>query len=541
MTSPYRPMGCQCRQGLHGGLCRMPPSPAVLSALYMEFLRKAKKGTSFLSYLESIGFVDPSTTINGLDDRVLAQPTPLGLLELIQIPGVAISGQLNVIVLLVDFEDRKGYMEPEHYHDLLFTRKTHPTGSLADFYTEVSNNNVEIVGSVHGWLRMPQTYEFYVGNESGTGDNYPRNCKRLAEDAAAVALKQGVAFAPALDKLGRGFVTALFLVHAGRGAEYIQNPLAAKQEIWSHKWTVDHPVEVGPGGLSVTTYLTVPQDCVMGVCAHELGHLAFQWQDFYDPNYNRDGKFWKGTGNWDLMASGAHNYGGTIPAHPAGLHKSQHQWVAIDIIDKSTENVILKPWGEAGSRILKVTSNAFAQGQYLILENRQRRGFDRYIPGEGLLIWRVDESKEMYAPATPGMQLVQADGFQQLESPIGNNQGDDSDPFPGTKDVASVSDTGNASTSFPEGKNSGIRITNIRMDEKGVISFSVHIDISTTSKSADAFLTLGAPKLGSTAQPKPPLKGKLSDAVGSNDSAASSAKKLPTKVKPARKKVKSAE
>jgi hypothetical protein len=82
----------------------------------------------------------------------------------------------------------------------------------------------------------------------------------------------------------------------------------------------------------------------------------------------------------------------------------------------------------------------------------------------------------MYAPATPGMQLVQADGFQQLESPTGSNQGDDGDPFPGSKQVAELKDTGKASTSFPGSKKSGIRLSNIHKDDADSISFSIHID-----------------------------------------------------------------
>jgi hypothetical protein len=33
---------------------------------------------------------------------------------------------------------------------------------MADFYAEVSNGKVDIVGSVHGWLRMPETYEYWA-------------------------------------------------------------------------------------------------------------------------------------------------------------------------------------------------------------------------------------------------------------------------------------------------------------------------------------------------------------------------------------------
>lgn len=40
----------------------------------------------------------------------------------------------------------------------------------------------------------------------------------MAEDAVAVALAQGVTFGPELDKTGKGYVTALFVVHAGEDA-----------------------------------------------------------------------------------------------------------------------------------------------------------------------------------------------------------------------------------------------------------------------------------------------------------------------------------
>jgi immune inhibitor A len=477
-----------------------------MSSLYMEFRRHAKKGESFGKYLESIGFVDPSVEVNGMDDQVLAQPAADGGLELIAIPHTKVDGQLRVIVLLVDFDDRPGHTEVGHYEDLLFSRNTHPTGSMADFYAEVSNGKVDIVGSVHGWLRMPETYEYYVNNASGTGlHDYPRNCKRLAEDAAKVAIKKGVKFPSDLDKLGRDFVTAFFIVHAGRGAEYLNTKQAQKKDIWSHKWTVANPVNVGPN-LAVTTYLTVPQDCVVGVCAHELGHLAFQWQDFYDPNYDDDGKFWNGTGDWDLMASGSHNYGGAIPAHPAALHKVQHGWVPVQELTSSGD-VVLKPSTEPGGRVCKIVSPAFADGQYLLLENRRRRGFDKHIPGEGLLVWRVDESMEMYAPATPGMQLVQADGRQELESPTANNQGDDGDPFPGSEVVTELKDTGKASTSFP-GKKSGVRLSNIQVDAAGVVKLSVQIAPSTGSAPAKTTTSAAAKTpaaLSARAKRKPPL------------------------------------
>jgi len=466
---------CQCRGSRHG-LCRMPPAPDVMAALFMEYKRKAAPGMTFAQYLASIGFVDPSVNNDGMDDRLVGRVAAAGGLELIAVPGQKVGGPLRVIVLLVDFADRPGVREPLSYQDLLFSRGEYPTGSMRDFYAEASNGKVDVIGSVHGWLRMPQTYAYYVNNQSGTGNTYPRNCQGLAEDAVKVAQAQGVAFPPDLDKLGHGSITALFVVHAGRGAEVQPTVPLQNAEIWSHKWTVRNPVQLS-SALHATTYLVVPQDCQVGVCAHELGHLAFQWQDFYDPNYNDDGQYWDGSGTWDLMAAGSYNGGGSSPAHPAVLHKTQHDWVALETV-RTSARIQVRPVAGPGGRAVKIVSPAYTPDQFLLLENRQRTGFDRFLPGEGLLVWKVDLSREMEAPARPGMLLVQADGEEHLEAGKAGNDGDDGDPFPGSSEVTKLLDSGPIHTSFPGRPDSGVRLSNIRMDADGVVTLDVRIGLA---------------------------------------------------------------
>jgi immune inhibitor A len=463
----------------------MPPAPDVMAALFMEYKRKAAPGMSFTDYLASIGFVDPSVTTNGMDDRLLARPTAAGGVELLAIPQQKVAGELRVMVLLVEFEDRRGVREPQHYQDLLFSRGEYPTGSMRDFYAEASGGKVDVVGSVHGWLRMPQRYSYYVNGESGTGPgSYPRNCQRLAEDAVQAARWQGVSFPADLDKLGQGSVTALFIVHAGRGAEAMPSVAQQNAEIWSHKWAMQQAVEVAPQ-LAATTYLVVPQDCRVGVCAHELGHLAFQWQDFYDPNYDQDGQYWDGSGTWDLMAGGSHNNGGSSPAHPAVLHKVQHDWVQVQTV-RASARVQVKPLSAPGGRAVRVESPAYARDQFLLLENRRREGFDRHLAGEGLLVWKIDLSREMEAPARPGMQLVQADGFDELATGHDRNAGDDGDPFPGSSAQTELGDTGVTSTSFPGGPRSRVKLSNIRMDSSGTITLDVQIGATAAKKKPDA-------------------------------------------------------
>jgi immune inhibitor A len=433
-----------------------------MAMLYMDFRRSgAYKKMSFRKYLESIGFSNPAKDVVGMDDRSLFRATAIGP-ELIDIPAQPVTGEVRVKVLLVDFPDRTGAMPARHYEDLLFSDAVYPTGSMRDYYKEVSLGKVRITGSVHGWLRMPQSYSYYTNGESGTRwGSYPHNAPRLAEDAVNVALESGVQFEPGLDKFNQGLVTALFIVHAGRGAE-VMPPAVRGNEIWSHKWNLRNPVQVGPN-LAATVYLVVPNDCKVGVCAHELGHLAFQWQDFYDPNYDEDGKEWDGSGSWDLMAGGSYNGGGARPAHPAGLHKLQHGWIKSTTVRKS-RNISLKPYSTKYGRVYKLTSSSFKPKQYLLLENRRRAGFDFHLPGEGLLVWRVDESGEQEAPDQPGLYLVQADGRHNLEDPNDWNQGDAGDPFPGSGKKTELRESGSISTSFP-GIRSGITLRKIQLDQ----------------------------------------------------------------------------
>lgn len=127
---------------------------------------------------------------------------------------------------------------------MLFSDQQHPTGSLRDFYRQTSGGKVLITGSVHSWLRMANPYEFYTGNASGTNPHsYPGNAQGLCEEAVREAKRAGILFPPDLDLFGDGNVTALFVVHAGLGAETLPSP-QNKREIWSHKWFMPNPVPV---------------------------------------------------------------------------------------------------------------------------------------------------------------------------------------------------------------------------------------------------------------------------------------------------------
>jgi immune inhibitor A len=108
-----------------------------------------------------------------------------------------------------------------------------------------------------------------------------------------------------------GYVDALFVIHAGPGAEHTGDP----NDIWSHQWNTGYPPYVD--GVYVTTYSMEPEywsspgDMTIGVYCHELGHV-FGLPDLYDYGFDS-----QGVGRWSLMAVGSWNGPmGSSPAHP---------------------------------------------------------------------------------------------------------------------------------------------------------------------------------------------------------------------------------
>ncbi|HWC10455.1 MAG TPA: immune inhibitor A domain-containing protein [Acidimicrobiales bacterium] len=99
---------------------------------------------------------------------------------------------------------------------------------------------------------------------------------------------------------------------------------------------------------------TVPEDCNMGVCAHEWGHLAAQWADYYDTG-RQDLTRSDGLGNYCLMASGSWANGGLTPSLPNGMLRMFHGWIEPTLVTESTSDIVLKPAAEGGGAVCTPT------------------------------------------------------------------------------------------------------------------------------------------------------------------------------------------
>ena len=355
------------------------------------------------------------------------------------------------IAILVDFSDNKAdtlHHPPAAYDSLLFSEGIWPTGSMKDFYIENSYGQFEFSGepsphpsSGRTWHRLAGSYDYWSENH---GFDHSQEMAEEAVKAADPYVDFGAFDNDGPDRIPNsgdddGAIDALYVVHAGPG--YEENHCG---KIWSHMWSTyyeTNDASANGGKIRLERYSMQPEERCdgllinMGVFAHEYGHIL-GLPDLYDYDYDS-----RGAGKWSIMAAGSWNGGGASPAHFDAWCKSQLGWVQpVRVTDYETNAEL--PAVEFTPVVYRLWTDADTTGrQYFLVENRRKLGlFDAKLPGEGLLVYHVDEAKrnnnDQYIPGEHSsyhhyrVAVEQADGQFGLERNL--SSGDPGDPFPGT-------------------------------------------------------------------------------------------------------------
>ncbi len=407
----------------------------------------------------AVGSIDPAAA--GLTKGTLPSPqTQMQLRQRAQGEGfipaaadlpqrVAPRGTVKNLVILCKFSDHVfgTHTRDRADYDVLFNAVgghpvLAPTGSVKDLYTENSYGTMTLNSTVLAWVTLPQTEAFYADGQTG-GGSFPRNVQGMVRDALVLA-DPLVNFAD-FDTDNDGVVDAIDIIHSGYAAE---TGGGNNNWIWSVKWSLfqlpggaftsadlnrngvnvkvtDWHTEAALWGTSGTDILRI------GVVAHETGHF-FGLPDLYDTDSTSEG-----IGSYCIMAN-SWGFDGTQlhPPHFSAWCKSQLGWVTPTVIDPGTFSA---PQVEASPTVFRINAG-YPAGEYLLVENRQRFGFENNLPQGGLAIWHIDESKSNNKqegfPGQAGwpgnnnhykIALLQADGLYQLEHSA--NQGDGGDLF----------------------------------------------------------------------------------------------------------------
>jgi immune inhibitor A len=488
--------------------CFVPPAPDLLAKIKTSRTR-----------LFAGADLPAAATVDLLDMRtmtlLLGRPAPSRPHTFGAAPGRhrRVGGTRRVLALLVDFADIPARTPPTRFQTLLFggaaggaaaggaaagvggfgatsagfgatgagglgaaragaTRGgAGPGGSLRDYYHEVSYGKLTIDGLVSGdagptagWYRAPQPKSFYANGNFGWG-GYPNNSQRLVEDLV-VRADPYVDFST-YDNDGDGVVDALVVISAGRGGEATGD----SGDIWSHSWDVPTPIAVD--GVAVSGYAIAAEDTCLGVLTHEVGHSLMHWPDLYDTDFAS-----AGTGQWDLMAAGAWNGDGHRPAHPSGYCKLRAGWIEPMLVGGGTHAVTVRPYARRGDTYQLPVDPAGTE--YFLVTNRQRTGFDDHLPGSGIIIEHVDESRTNNNHG--GHYLVdieQCDGRRDLN--LGANTGDAADAYPSGGQTAFRATT-TPSTASNAGADTGIAVTDIAVAANDLTAvITVGGDAHTTS------------------------------------------------------------
>jgi immune inhibitor A len=425
------------------------------------------------------------------------------------------TGTGNVLVILINFNNTSTSFTGTHFTTLLFGNANN---SMKDYYEEVSYGVFTVspgASGIAGWYTASQNHDYYGANKDGNGDDaYPGTLVREAVIAADAA---GFNFAP-YDQDNDSYVDQVAIVHQGTGEEASSNA----GDIWSHSWDLESAYWYGYSnggeyltndGVKVNSYIIMPEIydgdiSTMGVFAHEYGH-ALGLPDLYDTASNATSE---GIGEWSIMAGGSWNgvsRQGDRPAHMDAWCKYYLGWVTPTLVSSAHDNITIARASENADVYQFLAGSPDAGEEYFLVENRQRTtgSFDEALPGAGLLIWHIDESKNsgnnnnnnfecLTGPGSPScvsnhyhVALMQADGLWNLEK--GNNRGDAGDPFPGNSNNRTFGYGTSPSSSLWSGAPSNVAISSIS-NSGPVMSFNFR-NASTSSTTTSITTTTSMP------------------------------------------------
>lgn len=359
-------------------------------------------------------------------------------------------GTKKGLIILVQFTDSKF----KSGHDLaLYKRIANEVnysdnnfrGSIKDYFKAQSHGQFELDFDVAGICQLQHTYAYYGKNNSQEEDVKPGE---MVAEACLWAHEHGINFSK-YDWNGDGEVDQVFVLYAGHGEASYKDA----NTVWPHMHYLsasDYGKSLSLDGVTVDTYACSSElngdgnlDGI-GTFCHEFSH-CMGFPDLYDTSYAG----WFGMGDFDLMCSGSYNGDGICPAGYSAYEKAECGWLTLkDMTNIEQETSIVGVQPMSADEDAYIIKNKGHEDEYYILENRQKTGWDSYLPASGLMITHVDYDADIWdwnMPNTSG----------KYEDANGNTKTNDHQRLTIFRAGNSSSDYGDSSDLYPyRGNNS---------------------------------------------------------------------------------------
>lgn len=358
-------------------------------------------------------------------------------------------GEVHSLVILVQFADTKfstvGSDAHQFFNNMLnepgFTYSNGANGSARDFYLNSSNGRFQPQFDVIGPVTLPEKYSYYGANQGSSVDN-PARLEQFVREACTLA-DPLVDFSQ-YDHNQDGYIDNIYFFYAGKG----EADSGDGNAIWPHSaYYSDMAKDAGLSetslkldGIEVGNYtcsneingtLITPQPAGIGTFVHEFGHVL-GLADHYDVNY---GMTTFAPGSFDTMAQASYNNNGNTPAAFSAYERACLGWLDLTVLKNGVDSLNVLPDLNDSNKAYVVPVGGTNDEEYFIMENRQKKGWNAFIPGHGMLLWHIDydakawEKNELNITGThQRVDIVEADNKLTDNTRAG-------DPFPGTSNV----------------------------------------------------------------------------------------------------------
>ena len=368
-------------------------------------------------------------------------------------------GSPKALVILVEFTDTTFTLpDPKaSFNDYL----NNETGNIVDrghgenrnakgvkgYFKDMSFGQFTPQFDVVGPVKLSHPLRYY-----GAGND---NMSRLIPDACS-AVNDSVDFSQ-YDSNGDGYVDLVYVIYAGHSESEAGN---STDDIWPKSGYSDFGTFDGKKvyRYGVNNELNGRETSKnklingIGLFCHEFSH-TMGLPDIYAtsgaPGYNKDNF---GMEFWDLMDGGEYVHSGRFPTAYTSWEREVMGWMNVDTLT-DTAHVVLRTIDSKGdsARSCKIV-NPSVKNEAIYLQNIQNKGWNYYLPGHGLLVYRVSYASDDVNFADnpnngsrPRIVCIPADGKLGAIADYADDSTPDNyyadmagDTYPGTSNVSSI-------------------------------------------------------------------------------------------------------